>query len=152
LTNFHIGFKIYNYNSVAREVNMVGLKNFKTYYLNGELLSQAEAKLRPDFEQKSRAAKSIAQKILDAHNVSADQKRLSVKFDALASHDITYVGIIQTAKASGLERFPDKLPQQPLRRRRHHKRGRPYIRTVRRPTLWRHIRSRKYRGHSLLYA
>jgi len=85
---------------------MVGLKNFKTYYLNGELLSQAEAKLRPDFEQKSRAAKSIAQKILDAHNVSADQKRLSVKFDALASHDITYVGIIQTAKASGLERFP----------------------------------------------
>lgn len=44
--------------------------------------------------------------ILEAHNVSDNVKGLSLKFDALASHDITYVGIIQTARASALEQFP----------------------------------------------
>ncbi len=44
--------------------------------------------------------------ILAAHNISGDDRRLRLRFDAMASHDITYVGIIQTARASGLERFP----------------------------------------------
>ena len=44
--------------------------------------------------------------ILAAHNTSGDDRRLKLRFDAMASHDITYVGIIQTARASGLERFP----------------------------------------------
>ena len=44
--------------------------------------------------------------ILEAHNVSDNVKGLRLKFDALASHDITYVGIIQTARASALEQFP----------------------------------------------
>ena len=44
--------------------------------------------------------------ILAAHNHSGDMSRLQIKFDAMASHDITYVGIIQTARASGLTRFP----------------------------------------------
>ncbi len=51
-------------------------------------------------------ANTIAYRILTAHNVSEDQSYLRLKFDALASHDITYVGIIQTAKASGLTAFP----------------------------------------------
>lgn len=49
---------------------------------------------------------TIAYGILTAHNTSGDPERLQLKFDALASHDITYVGIIQTAKASGLKEFP----------------------------------------------
>ena len=49
---------------------------------------------------------TIAYGIMQAHNTSGDEKNLKVKFDALTSHDITYVGIVQTAKASGLEKFP----------------------------------------------
>jgi len=49
---------------------------------------------------------TMAYGILKAHNTSGDMARLQVKFDALVSHDITYVGIIQTARASGLEKFP----------------------------------------------
>ncbi|MBE6984642.1 MAG: hydratase [Ruminococcaceae bacterium] len=50
--------------------------------------------------------KTIAYRILAEHNTSGDMKQLKIKFDAMASHDITYVGIIQTARASGLEKFP----------------------------------------------
>ena len=49
---------------------------------------------------------TIAYSILDAHNVSGNMDKLQIKFDALVSHDITYVGIIQTARASGLKEFP----------------------------------------------
>ena len=49
---------------------------------------------------------TIAYSILDAHNVSGREDKLKLKFDALVSHDITYVGIIQTARASGLKEFP----------------------------------------------
>ncbi len=51
-------------------------------------------------------AGSMAQGILAAHNQSGSEEALCLRFDALASHDITYVGIIQTARASGLETFP----------------------------------------------
>ena len=50
--------------------------------------------------------RTMAHAILMAHNTSSDPGRLSIRFDAMASHDITYVGIIQTARASGLEEFP----------------------------------------------
>ena len=49
---------------------------------------------------------TIAYSILSAHNVSGNMDKLQIKFDALVSHDITYVGIIQTARASGLKEFP----------------------------------------------
>ena len=49
---------------------------------------------------------TMAYKILEAHNTSDDMQNLHIKFDKLASHDITFVGIIQTARASGLEKFP----------------------------------------------
>lgn len=49
---------------------------------------------------------TMAWGILAKHNVSKDSKNLKIKFDAMASHDITYVGIVQTAKASGLKEFP----------------------------------------------
>lgn len=49
---------------------------------------------------------TMAYRILEAHNTSGSMDKLKIKFDAMASHDITYVGIVQTARASGLERFP----------------------------------------------
>ena len=49
---------------------------------------------------------TIAYSILEAHNTSGNMEKLQIKFDKLTSHDITFVGIIQTARASGLERFP----------------------------------------------
>ena len=49
---------------------------------------------------------TIAYGILSAHNTSGDDSKLKIKFDAMVSHDITYVGIIQTARASGLTEFP----------------------------------------------
>ncbi len=49
---------------------------------------------------------TMAYSILEAHNTSGNMEKLKIKFDAMASHDITYVGIIQTARASGLEKFP----------------------------------------------
>ncbi len=52
------------------------------------------------------AKNTIAAGILDAHNHDGDDKDLKIKFDMITSHDITYVGIIQTARASGLEKFP----------------------------------------------
>ena len=52
------------------------------------------------------AEQTIAYGILKEHNVSGNMEKLQIKFDKLASHDITFVGIIQTARASGLERFP----------------------------------------------
>ena len=56
---------------------------------------------------KEEAAKNtIAYSILKAHNKSDNMEKLQIKFDKLTSHDITFVGIIQTARASGLEKFP----------------------------------------------
>ena len=52
------------------------------------------------------AKETIAYGILKDHNVSGNMENLQIKFDKLTSHDITFVGIIQTARASGLEKFP----------------------------------------------
>jgi len=52
------------------------------------------------------AKKTLAYSILQKHNTSGDDSKLKIKFDKITSHDITYVGIIQTARASGLEKFP----------------------------------------------
>ena len=58
----------------------------------------------PDREEARKG--TIAYGILQAHNTGSDPAHLRIKYDALTSHDITYVGIIQTARASGMERFP----------------------------------------------
>ena len=88
------------------------IKKIKTgvYYADGRLLPEEEGVYR-NFtkEQKQNAYKrTISYSILKAHIAegSPDDEKLKLKFDALASHDITYVGIIQTARASGLKRFP----------------------------------------------
>ena len=64
-------------------------------------------KLGNDYPSKENAKKNtIAYNILKEHNTSENMDKLKIKFDKLASHDITFVGIIQTARASGLEKFP----------------------------------------------
>lgn len=68
---------------------------------------QIENKLGKAVPDKKEAAKNtIAYSILKEHNTSGNMDDLKIKFDKLTSHDITFVGIIQTARASGLERFP----------------------------------------------
>ena len=71
---------------------------------------EAKAKLNSmgvtDSEMESAAENTIAYGILKSHNTSGSMDKLCIKFDKLTSHDITYVGIIQTARASGLEKFP----------------------------------------------
>ena len=64
------------------------------------------AKTGKAVEKAAAAKETMAWGILHSHNVSDDEQKLNIKFDKLTSHDITYVGIIQTARASGLERFP----------------------------------------------
>ena len=84
------------------------------YLLHGtELVAdgpQAQDEIRQKTGQevtKEEAAKqTMAYGILESHNTSGNMQNLQIKFDKLTSHDITYVGIIQTARASGLEKFP----------------------------------------------
>ncbi|MBR2473807.1 MAG: hydratase [Clostridia bacterium] len=74
---------------------------------NGVFLKNGREILTDCAVSKDEARKNtLAYGILSAHNVSGDESNLQIKFDALASHDITYVGIIQTARASGLKEFP----------------------------------------------
>ena len=93
---------------------MIKLYEHGAYLLNNteiiEDVNDAQAAVAAKTGQqvaKEEAAKNtIAYRILEAHNTSSDMERLKIKFDKLTSHDITFVGIIQTARASGLEKFP----------------------------------------------
>lgn len=72
-----------------------------------EINSILKNKIGDNYPSKEEAKKStIAYNILKEHNTSENMDKLKIKFDKLASHDITFVGIIQTARASGLEKFP----------------------------------------------
>lgn len=83
---------------------MIKLIRSGVYYTAGAIVKENQAFLRE--HQKQDAIKgTLAYNVLKAHNKGSEQD-LKLKFDALASHDITYVGIIQTAKASGLTKFP----------------------------------------------
>ena len=72
-----------------------------------EVNSILKNKIGDNYPSKEEAKKNtIAYNILKEHNTSENMDKLKIKFDKLASHDITFVGIIQTARASGLEKFP----------------------------------------------
>ena len=93
---------------------MVKLSNGGAYLINGtEVVEDSSDALAAVASKtgflgtKEEAAKnSIAYSILESHNTSGNMNELKIKFDKLTSHDITFVGIIQTARASGLEKFP----------------------------------------------
>jgi aconitate hydratase len=81
---------------------MVELINHGVYLLDGKTIAQ-QAETTPDEAREN----TIAYQILRAHDVNGSKgNKLRIRFDAMVSHDITYVGIIQTARASGLEKFP----------------------------------------------
>ena len=90
---------------------MIKLYEKGAYLLNGkEIIDETDFEKiagkigNPDKEEAKKG--TIAYGILEAHNKSDDLEDLRIKFDALTSHDITFVGIIQTARASGLDKFP----------------------------------------------
>ncbi len=94
---------------------MIKLYENGVYLVNGteliedgsEALSALAQKTGGQAPTKEEAAcQTIAYSILKAHNTSGNMEKLRIKFDKLTSHDITFVGIIQTARASGLEKFP----------------------------------------------
>ncbi|MDD7220311.1 MAG: hydratase, partial [Clostridia bacterium] len=75
------------------------------YLLDGcKIVPENEAGLSVSREEARK--NTIAYSILESHNISGNMEKLQIKFDKLTSHDITFVGIIQTARASGLEKFP----------------------------------------------
>ncbi|MCJ8343859.1 MAG: aconitase family protein, partial [Cetobacterium sp.] len=75
-------------------------------YENGCFFNNGKIASSDNYSKEEGKKGTIAYSILKDHNISNSMENLNLKFDALASHDITYVGIIQTAKASGLEKFP----------------------------------------------
>ena len=91
---------------------MVKLHEGGVYLVNGEtLIPEAEAAKVEQMTGKAAAKEeakkgTIAYGIMKAHNQSDSMDKLQIKFDAMVSHDITFVGIIQTARASGMEKFP----------------------------------------------
>ncbi len=93
---------------------MVELFKTGAYLINGSEIvaddKDAEAKLNKlgvsGISKEEAKKNTIAWSILEKHNTSGNMDKLKIKFDCMASHDITYVGIIQTARASGLEKFP----------------------------------------------
>ena len=94
---------------------MIKLSNAGAYLINGtevvEVSDDVQAILKSKVgdkfvSQEESAKQTIAYSILESHNTSGNMEKLEIKFDKLTSHDITFVGIIQTARASGLEKFP----------------------------------------------
>lgn len=93
---------------------MIRLSNGGAYLINGnkviednaQAAAQIKAETGSEVSKDAAAQGTMAYSILKEHNVSGNMEELQIKFDKLTSHDITFVGIIQTARASGLEKFP----------------------------------------------
>lgn len=93
---------------------MIKLYDNGVYLLNGneiikdnkDALTQIKSKTGKEIDKEEASKNTMAYSILEKHNTSSNMDKLKIKFDAMASHDITYVGIIQTAMASGLKEFP----------------------------------------------
>ena len=93
---------------------MIKLGTSGAWLLNGkeviedgpETLAEIKEKTGHEVSKAEAAKETIAYSILEKHNTSDNMDKLKLRFDKLTSHDITFVGIIQTARASGLEKFP----------------------------------------------
>ena len=93
---------------------MVTLYDGGAYLLNGtelipdnaEAVAALESKAGIKTTKEEAVKGTMAYHILSSHNTSGNMENLKIKFDKLTSHDITFVGILQTARASGLEKFP----------------------------------------------
>ena len=86
---------------------MIQLADGGAYLLHGTELVTDPAQVKAlGLDQEQARKNTIAYNILKDHNTSGNMEKLKIKFDKLTSHDITFVGIIQTARASGLTKFP----------------------------------------------
>ena len=85
---------------------MIKLYENGVYLLNGTEIVEDTGNVQVPLTKEEAAQNTMAYGILKAHNTSENMERLQIRFDKLTSHDITFVGIIQTARASGLEKFP----------------------------------------------
>ena len=93
---------------------MIELLQGGAYLINGtEIIAETpeasaaiKAKTGKEISKAEAAKNTIAYGILESHNTSGNMEKLKIRFDKLTSHDITFVGIIQTARASGLQKFP----------------------------------------------
>ncbi len=93
---------------------MITLSERGVYLLNGseivpddgEAQAAIQAKTGKEITREEAAGNTIAYGILESHNTSGNMEKLKIRFDKLTSHDITFVGIIQTARASGMQKFP----------------------------------------------
>ena len=106
-------FLVYGFQGKKETERMVTVHKNGAYYLGNEQWvpddESAAGRLAAEGIQESRETgrdRTMAWSILSAHNQSGDTEKLNIRFDQITSHDITYVGIIQTARASGLTRFP----------------------------------------------
>lgn len=82
---------------------MIQLYDEKMCYVSGKLMPEDDAKTQGIAANKKG---TMTYGVLASHNIGDSDEKLNIRFDAMASHDITYVGIIQSAKASGLKEFP----------------------------------------------
>ncbi len=111
-TIFWIFFSIND--NTLRRMNMLKLYEGGAYLVNGnelipdtaDALAAVESKTGVKTTKEEAAKGTMAYGILSSHNTSGNMENLKIKFDKLTSHDITFVGILQTARASGLEKFP----------------------------------------------
>ncbi|HJA11455.1 MAG TPA: hydratase [Candidatus Mediterraneibacter merdipullorum] len=85
---------------------MIRLYDNGVYLLNGAEIVEDTGNAQVPLSKEEAAKNTMAYGILSAHNTSGNMENLQIKFDKLTSHDITFVGIIQTARASGLRKFP----------------------------------------------
>ena len=86
---------------------MISLYSEGIFLLHGsEIVSESQAVQEMCMDREKARHETITYNILKSHNTSGDMNRLRLKFDSMTSHDITFVGVIQTARASGMERFP----------------------------------------------
>ncbi|MDE6184814.1 MAG: hydratase, partial [Lachnospiraceae bacterium] len=93
---------------------MISVFEGGAYLVNGtevipdsaQALSEVKVRTGRETTKEASRQETIAYRILKDHNTSDNMDKLKIKFDKLTSHDITFVGIIQTARASGLEKFP----------------------------------------------
>ncbi len=85
---------------------MITLRDGGAFLVNGDKLVDENSSEASGYDKASAKKGTMAYGILTGHNKSGDESNLNIRFDKLTSHDITFVGILQTARASGLERFP----------------------------------------------
>lgn len=92
---------------------MIEILKGGAYLLDGQTIvpeeetAKIKERLNAEHQNPQTAKKgTMAYKVLESHNQSGNMEKLQIKFDALTSHDITYVGIVQTARASGMTEFP----------------------------------------------